>query len=147
MVLTGKSIHEINIDLLLDEIQGRVPSEFFEIIFHRWKGIQHYWKNDKVASLNSFQQALDTAKGTELPDGFTYGILIDLRNISYEMNNLALSLEYQQQIGNIETIMTYPPMGRSNNDMYEKLIRELIKTRERSSRIVSEAISLVLCLI
>lgn len=136
MVLTGKSIRRINISLLLDEIQNRVPSEFFETISHRWKGIQHYWKNDKAASLSSFQQALIIAKEAGLPDWFIYDMLIDLRNISNEMNNLTLGLEYQQQIDNIKTIMVYPLMDRANGDMRGELTKELIKTRERNSHAV-----------
>lgn len=97
----------------------------------RWDAIKYEIAGDIERALVKEQEALTLAKASCLPKWIINDILIDCRNIEYEVNHskrqMVLQSEAQNELSQSDTIVYLPVLDRYLENAYEGIIKEELR--------------------
>lgn len=128
VVLGSRTMKELNVAMLHDEIDLQLPSEYAEVSKIRWRAIQSFYLGAIQAALDHMREAHDVAEHNGVAEWLVDDILIDLRNLDAMQRGIIANIgEYQQRLSEKDKPLVYPVADRFNSDMYGSLIDESYK--------------------
>ena len=128
VVLGDRTMRELNIAMLHDEIDSKLPQEYAEVSKIRWRAIQSFYLGDVQAAFERMGEAHDVAKRNSVAEWLIDDLLIDLRNLDAMQRGIIANIgEYQQQLSEKDKPLVYPVADRFNSEMYGALIDESYK--------------------
>ena len=136
VLLSGKSICDFNLSLLLDCIKEKQSPKYFEITSLRWQAMQKFFLGDKEGCLGFLKKALLAAKRTSITEWIIKDILIDLRNVSAMIDNekgiISISNDAQLELDASLTTLYYPVLDRYEKELYVYILEREIKESLKS---------------
>ena len=99
--------------MLLDTLKSKQDGGFYSVVEIRWCAIQAFFMGDVDACIRKLEEALETAKKTDLPGWVIKDILIDLRNMEIERSNIINTYSEpgaQAELSNSKEEVYYPKM-------------------------------------
>lgn len=148
ILFEGRSIKQFNTAMLLDTLKSKQDGGFYSVVEIRWCAIQAFFMGDVDACIRKLEEALETAKKTDLPGWVIKDILIDLRNMEIERSNIINTYSEpgaQSELSNSEEEVYYPTLDRVNESLQEKYIDNLYKEKIKSPYSVTFGSSVIEC--
>ena len=88
----------------------------------RWDAIIAAIRCNYESALNKEAEALEIAKTQKLPEWVIHNILIDCRNLKYNIS--LINNQYQKEIDELETPIVFPVLDRYLEQIYGNLLKE-----------------------
>lgn len=113
---------------LLSVAQTLLPSEYYRVVEIRWSAICQYYQGQKQSALKTLDKAHELAKSLKLEEWFKNDILIDLRNISSEINESEIfDGKYQKALTDGKQSIVYPLLDRAVSDSLDDIETDRLK--------------------
>ena len=131
------SIGEFDPPGLIAAAQGLIPKEYVNVVSARWEANCLYLSGKARAAIAKLDDALAASKEASLTRWFTDDILIDLRNISVEVEGHHFGNKYQEELNGEPASVVYPQIDRCETGLYEKINDDGYKERLKSLNTVT----------
>ncbi len=129
-------IEQFNAGLFLEVLRKYQEDKFLDVVRMRWNAIQMYFQGDILKCIWYLESASKLSKETQQPAWVQNDILIDLRNMQIEKDNISnvmTTSEAQKELSNSSEEVYYPVLDRILRSVNEKYIDELYKERIKSA--------------
>lgn len=117
---------------LSEAIQEILPKQYTDLISGRWEVIRLYFSNNAKSAVKKLEELLEISENSQLDKWFIDDILIDLRNISFEVEDLLVKNRFQRQLEEDPSSVVYPQIDREETNFYEKINDDNYKEITRS---------------
>ena len=126
------SIGEFDPTGLTAAAQGLIPKEYVDVVSARWEANCLYLSGKARAAIAKLDAVHAVAKKASLTKWFTDDILIDLRNISVEIEGHHFGNKYQEELNGEPASVVYPQIDRCETGLYEKIDDDGYKEKLKS---------------
>lgn len=126
------NVDQFNYSELLEAIQDILPKQYTELIAGRWEAICLYFSDNAKSAVKKLEELLVISENNKVDKWFIDDILIDLRNISYEIEGYLVKNRFQKQLEEDPSNVVYPQIDREETNFYEKIDNDNYKEITRS---------------
>ena len=112
---------------LIGSLDSLFPPEYIEIIKVRWSANKAYFAGKTADAIDTLEKVLATAKKQNLEHWLISDILIDLRNLKYELNGPLLPNSAQEELNKDPLPVIFPQIDRYRTSFYEKVSKASFK--------------------
>ena len=125
---------------LIESLDSLFPPEYIEIIKIRWSANKAYFAGRTADAIDELEKGLAAAKKQNLEHWLISDILIDLRNLKYELNSPLLPNSAQEELNKDPLPIVFPQIDRYRTSFYEKVSEGSFKdlTSSMESRVFGE---------
>lgn len=134
---TDFDIAQFDPSKLLGAIEVIFPEEYVGIIKIRWEAIHLYFTDNSSSAIKLLDELLESSRTIHIDKWLVDDILIDLINITQEVDPSIFNNRYQQQLSKEESGVFYPQIDRSETCLYERMDDDRYKELTKSINTVT----------